>query len=758
MLERLELDISGRDRTEYTVQYRWAVLFVTIGCMILFYRFFHLQVLRGSEYERLAQINYISDERVPARRGLIKDRNGRVLARNIDAHHLSITPHYLKEPDKTLPLLRDLLGLTNTEYAELKGRIEEGSTKQKRFNPIVVAKDLVSTHCPFDSAELELTEDEPYLWCPECGAAYHELERGQKRCRYDKHKLKADAQRAVRSCSTCGAAYVEPPTDGGAAMCPRDGTTLEVRTTNLKCPVCQRRFNNEAAILSANLHRLPGVRLSTEMRREYPYRYRLSHVLGYMNEVNPKDLDTWPGVYRPGEYIGRTGIERALEPVLRGSSGEEVSVRDSTGLSKDPAQLKKLFRGLRGVKAQPGQTVVLTIDVELQKIIKDALRYHRSAGAVVLDPRTGEVLGMYSKPSFDPNVWSGRLTAAAKREVDENPYAPMYNKTLHAYAPGSIFKVVTSLSGLDAGVITPSWSVTCPGYYLFGGRKFRCHNRGGHGEGITLEESLVLSCDVYYYQLGELLGMDVLERYSRDVFRLAEHTGIELDERLGRVPSKEWHREHSPAGWQPGFTLSTAVGQGALQVSPLQMARVYMALVNGGKMLRVRIVKQLEDADGNITRRFQPEVERTLPFAEQQITAIRRGLERVVNDEEHGTARASRLESVIFAGKTGTAEAKMFRKGASDEVSAWLKQDHAWFAAYAPAQDPQIVVVVFVEHGGSGGHEAAPVAQQIIDQYFRRGLGQAPPKPKPLDELEPDADEAAPVTREPLGGDEELPE
>lgn len=763
MLDRLDLDIDGSERTEYGVQYRWAVVLSAILSLVLIGRFFQLQVVKGGEYERLAQINYISDERVPARRGIIKDRQGRVVARNIDAHHLTITPHYLKEPDKTLPLLRDLLALTNVEYATLQQRLEEGSAKEKRFNPITVARDLVAGSCPFDSAELELVDEVPHMWCPDCGGVWYELPDGARKCPNDKRALKPDASGHALTCSACGSSWLRPGED--ATHCPMDGTSLERRTTNLQCPVCKRRFNSEQAIVSANLHRLPGVRLVTEMRREYPYRYRLSHVLGYMNEVNRADIDKWPTIYRPGDWIGRTGIERGMEDVLRGESGEEVSVRDSRGASQDPEVLKKLFRGLGGTKAVPGQTVVLTLDVELQGIIKDAMRYHRSGAVVVMEANTGEVLGLYSKPSFDPNVWSGRLTREAKREVDENPYGPLYDKALNAFAPGSIFKVVTSLAALDAGVITPIWDTVCPGYYMFGGRKFRCHARGGHGSDIALEESLMLSCDVYYYQVGEMMGMDVLSRYSRDVFRLGEHTGIELNERVGRIPTKEWHRQQ-PSGWQPGFTLSNSVGQGALLVTPLQMARIYAAIGNGGKMMRAHIVRRLEDADGNVTRTFQPEVERMLPFSEKNMEAVRRGLERVVNDTDRGTARSARLENVIYAGKTGTAEARQSRKGASEEVATWLKQDHAWFAAYAPAADAQIVVIVFVEHGGSGGQMAAPVAQHIIDQYFRRGLGKAPaPTPRAVDEPEahpaidgdtPDEPDAPLPVRKPMG-DEELP-
>lgn len=719
MAKGLEI-LAEPERIETRSNYQWALLFSLIAFLVILFRFFTLQVISGDKYQKLATINHIGSERIPARRGMIKDRQGRILAKNIDTHHLSVIPHYLKNPDEELLLLRDLLAWTNEEFDSIKHRISVASEREKQFNRIVIQRDLTAAHCPFDHGLLELREEVEFRWCAECGRRYESLLPDQQKCSHDKKKLTFAADGMSAACQHCGTEYVRVST------CPHDHNVLRERTTNLVCPICKRNFDNQVAMIVANLHLLPGVYLNTEMRREYPYRNRVSHVLGYMNEVNADDMEMWPGVYRPGDFIGRTGIERAMEDVLRGKNGRDTFVKDQRGAQQESEELKAIVAELKGQPAIGGDHVWLTIDTELQRIVKDAFRYQKSGAVVAMDPMTGEVLAMYSKPGFDPNVWSGRLTGDVKKEYDNNYYAPLINKALTAYAPGSIFKPVTALAGLREGEVTHKSAVTCPGYYEFGGRRFRCHNRGGHGENIDLVASLMLSCDIYYYKLGEVLGMDRLERYARDVFLLGHETGIELPERSGRVPSKEWYRKYAAIGWQPGFTLSVSVGQGALTTTPVQMARMYSALVNGGVLYRPYIVRQLEDENGNITRRFRPEVQAQLPFDEQQIRLIEEGLIAVVNDPENGTAYSARLEDVVMAGKTGTAEAKVLQKGVPDDVAAWYLQDHAWFVGYAPVTSPQIVVVVFVEHGGGGGKVAAPVAQRVIDQFFKKGLGTLP--------------------------------
>jgi penicillin-binding protein 2 len=713
---------------EYRTHYLWAVIVVTVLALVLVGRFFLVQIVRGEEYEKKARIDYLARERIPARRGVLFDRTGRVLAENVSEHSISVVPHYLERNTETLPRLRELLGLTDEQYGDIARRVQRGMTDKLRFNRLTVMRDVVSDRCPYDGAKLMPGESDPFLWCPACGDHYEVLGRDQARCAHDDNALDFGRGGRVGRCPACGATYVIDP------VCPEDGAELQRRTARLGCAVCARGFDDQVAIVTANLHELPGLSLDAVLRRRYPERFLLAHLLGYMNEVNATDLQRNPGVYRRGDFLGRTGLERALEgdpqhpeePNLRGTPGEEVYFRDGRGQRLRAYEMTGTVANLRSVPAEPGDDFWLTVDVGIQKLAERAMRAHPSGAVVVMEVHTGRILALYSKPSFDPNVWSGRLTQDAKREYDENLYAPLMDKSLTAFAPGSVYKVITALAALEEGIADPEMTIHCPGYYEFGGRRFRCHKRSGHGD-MNLVQALYHSCDVYFYRVGELLGMDRLERYATEVFGLGQPTGVEVFERTGRVPSRAWHREHSPNGWMPGFTLSTAVGQGAVLTSPLQIARLYAALANGGRVLRAHVVLQAVGPDGQIRRRYMPEVERLLGLKPEHMAIVHEGLVQTVHNEQ-GTGREARVPGnwMHIAGKTGTAEAAQFKKGASEEFARWLKQDHAWFAAYAPAEDPQISIVVFLEHGGSGGKNAAPIARQILEQYFRRGFGTVP--------------------------------
>ena len=711
---------------EYRTHYSWAVIFLTVLCLGLVGRFFHLQILRGEEYERRAQIDHIGRERIPPRRGGIVDRAGRVLARNVSEHSVAVVPHYLERHDQTLPRLRALLRLTHDEYGAIARKVSGATTKRRRFSRLTVMRGLVADRCPHDGNDLVLGEGQSSLWCPACGGRYEPMGRDQRRCTHDRKKLDFSAGGRVGRCSQCGTAFVQ------ARRCPEDGATLEDRTASLICPICKRSFDNQVAIVTSHLHELDGLSVHSVLRRYYPERFHFSHILGYMNEVNRKELLANRELYRPGDYIGRSGLERAIEGLpgglrdvsLRGTPGEAVYFRDSRGRRRTHAKLGRSVTNLQSRPAVGGDTIWLTVDLGVQKIAQRALRYHPSAAAAVVEVHTGRVLAIYSKPAFDPNVWSGRLTREAKREYDDSPYSPMLNKALTAYAPGSVYKVVTALAALETGVVEPETTLNCPGYYEFGGRRFRCHKHSGHGD-MDLVGALKYSCDVYFYKVGEMLGMDRLEDYAHRLFAFGEPTGVEIPERVGRVPSKDWHRKHSRIGWQPGFTLSTAVGQGAVLTSPLQVARAYAAIANGGRLHSSRLVLQVEGEDGTIRRRYMPRVQRELGVAPEHLALVHDSLVQAVHAED-GTAALALLPGIRVAGKTGTAEARQVKRGVTPEIAEWLLTDHAWFAAYAPAEDPQIAVAVFVEHGGSGGKIAAPVARTIIESYFREGYGTLP--------------------------------
>ncbi|MEC9072942.1 MAG: penicillin-binding transpeptidase domain-containing protein, partial [Myxococcota bacterium] len=429
-----------------------------------------------------------------------------------------------------------------------------------------------------------------------------------------------------------------------------------------------------------------------------------------------EDRKKSPGVYALRDMIGRSGVERAMEKTLRGKAGKALFVRDDRGHRRLSEETDDVGSGEAFERAVPGNDVWLALDMELQKEVSRSFRYYKSGGAVMLDVDSGGVLALYSKPGFDPNVWSGRLTREVWEETNANPYTPLINKAVSPYAPGSVYKIVTGLAGLTEETVTAETTIDCSGFYEYGGRRFHCHYLPGHGS-VNLTEALKYSCDVYFYRLGEMLGMDTLAEYGA-LLGYGELTGVQIGERRGRLPTRHWHAEETSLGWQPGFTLSTAIGQGSLTASPLQVAKSYVAMANGGELLDLNVVDRCEDEDGSVTRRFERSINRTLPFAAMDMAVVHQGLVDVVNAPD-GTASEMALETILMAGKTGTAEAAQMRRGASPEMKRWLEEDHAWFAAYAPADDPKIVVVVFVEHGGSGSKRAAPIARRIVQSWER---------------------------------------
>ncbi len=489
---------------------------------------------------------------------------------------------------------------------------------------------------------------------------------------------------------------------------------------------------DQVAALESHRTDLPGVEVRTNSHRHYPFNEYASHAIGFMNEITGEELEELePFGYRPGDYVGRTGVERTYEPILRGSPGMKRQVVDAHGIPQGEDEAEALLGHYRQVDPIPGRNLVLTLDMRLQEIMVDEFEPFESGAIVAVNPRDGSVLGMMSKPMFNPNSWTGRLSTEEKRRSDLDPFKPMIDKTTLSHFPGSTFKLVSSLAALNEGLIREDETLTCPGFYEFGGRRFHCWNRGGHGT-VNLADSLKHSCDVYYYKLGEKLGMNTLAHYAY-MFGFGERTGIGINnEQRGLVPTKDWHRKHSPEGFQHGLTLSTAVGQGDTRSTPLQLALAYGALANGGTLYYPRLVSRVEAAEGRVLFDYPARVRRKLEFSQDFLKQIGVGMAAVVN-EPGGTAYKYRLDYVNVAGKTGTAQVRGFDdQRLVDGEIALQHRDHAWFAAYAPIEDPQIALIVFVEHGGSGGKVAAPLAMRILDRYFREILGFDPEARKAL--------------------------
>jgi penicillin-binding protein 2 len=461
-----------------------------------------------------------------------------------------------------------------------------------------------------------------------------------------------------------------------------------------------------------------GISVIATPVRNYPFGELAAHALGFLNEVNADDLTEFAGRdYRAGERMGRSGVEQAWESILRGRRGwvrQEQSVggllitRDSiAGLTPD-----------RRRDPVPGRDLVLTLDMELMRAIDRVFRGKPSGAAAVVEVRTGRVLALYSKPSVDPNTMVMGISALLNREIDENPYRPRIDKTIYeSYYPGSTFKPFTALAGLEAGLIDAGSQVTCTGRVMLGRRAFRCKHV--HGV-VSLHRALVESCNVYFYTLAQAVTMDRIASMAFE-FGLGRRSGIGINQETpGFIPTRAWYAQNYPGQFRIGHTLNTAIGQGNVRVTVLQLAMAYAALANGGTLFVPQIVSRVEGPDGTIIQTFPPTVRRRLNVDPAHLAMINSALAGVISDP-HGTAHAAQVAEVDVAGKTGTAQVSRIVRDPTDPRRGWSTQrDHAWFAGFAPAASPEIAVVLLVEHGGSGGHEAAPLMTQIVREYFTR--------------------------------------
>ncbi|MFB6262730.1 MAG: penicillin-binding protein 2 [Bradymonadaceae bacterium] len=474
----------------------------------------------------------------------------------------------------------------------------------------------------------------------------------------------------------------------------------------------------ELASIETDRLNLPGIEIRARQRRRYPFGRAAAHLVGYMGEIGPDELTDWRRYgYDRGDFVGRAGLETTFEPVLRGSDGVRRRVVDARGIPRQPKRDGISLPDYRRVPPVPGLDLRTTIDARLQLAVRRAMKDHPSGAVVAVDPRTGDVLALHSKPSFDPRAWSGRLSPREQRQIQSSPFDPMLDKAIRAYFPGSIFKIAGAFAGLNTDRIDPDRKVDCPGYYAFGDRQFRCWKWGGHGR-LDMVGAIEQSCDVYFYRLADRLGIEPIAAHARRL-GFGRATGIPLaDEAAGTLPTRAWHRKHTPGGYKPGFALNVVLGQGNVRTTPLQAALAYAAIANGGRLYAPRLVKSIRTRSGREVFEFEPRVRRRLDIAEEDLRVIRRGLRRVVTSDD-GTAHGASPESVSMAGKTGTAQVhSMGRVPVANRSKDLQLRDHAWFAAYAPVESPRLVVAVFLQHAGHGGQRAAPVARKIVEEYF----------------------------------------
>ena len=488
----------------------------------------------------------------------------------------------------------------------------------------------------------------------------------------------------------------------------RVASLVELDTTDVRRRVTESSRSGQSVMLRHNApapvrlaveemrSELPGIEVQVEPLRHYPHGSFAAHLLGYAGEINETELDSLgDDGYRSGDLIGRTGIERRYEEILRGRDGAEFVVVNAMGkrvstLTEGPPQLP-----------EAGHNLTLTLDLEVQRALEEAMVGVERGAAVALDPHDGGVLGMVSRPAYDPNEISGGITSERWRQLTGGGNDPFLNRAMQGvYPPGSTFKIVSMAAALHYGVARPDTRLSpCTGRYVFGDRSFGCWKASGHGV-LDLIGALQNSCDVYFYQLGPRIGLDHLVETAR-AFGLGERTGIDLpQERRGLIPDAAWYDRRWGAGhWRKGMMLNLVIGQGELLLTPLQLALLAAEVADGGRALRPHVVEAVAGVPGfHVDRPVAP----GLTTDAANWDALHEGLTRVV---ESGTGTAARVPGIEVAGKTGTAQNPHGK-------------DHALFVCYAPAQDPKIVMAFVIENSGHGGSVAAPIAGQVLRRLF----------------------------------------
>ena len=483
--------------------------------------------------------------------------------------------------------------------------------------------------------------------------------------------------------------------------------------------VLEDQGRDRAALVEQAGLAVDGVAVRHEPYRTYPHGAMAAHLLGHMNQMTPAELATLGHQgYEASEMVGRVGLEKEWENYLRGKKGRERYALDARERRIDPDEAAGLIEGDPVIEPVAGNDVVLTIDAELQQLAENAVAPHAAAAAVVVEVATGRILALVSKPSFDPNVMTGRLTAAEQTLLNSDPRHPFIDKALRAqYPPGSTFKFVTAIAALEDGVTDAEQTTFCAGTYQLAGRPKRCMS--SHGK-IDMLSAIQHSCNVYFWRLAERIPLDRLAEVATE-YGLGAPTGLGLNgDGAGRIPTRAWYEQTTP--FKIGYTINAATGQGDVEVTVLQLAMAYAALANGGSLWVPQVVDRVQTAEGQAVVQFEPKLRRQVHTPPAVLDILRRGMWLVVNAPGGTVHDYGRSAIVEYAGKSGTAEARSNQKKAEERaLVGWHPgRDHAWFAGYAPAAEPEIAVVVLIEHGGHGGKVAGPVARTIIEGYFEK--------------------------------------
>jgi penicillin-binding protein 2 len=592
---------------------RIAAIQILFAAVLIVYllAFWYLQVVKSDHYRRLSDNNRIRRVTLMPLRGVITDREGRLLANNRIAFNVRLDREKAANLNTFLPRLSRILGMSEQTLRERLARYRT----RPQFEPVILKEDV-------DLAE---------------------------------------------------AAYIE-----------------------------SRRME------------LPELSVEVEAKRHYLYGPLAAHVLGYVGEVTEEQIKKEPDrAYDLGEIVGTAGIEKIYDGALKGTKGWKQVVVNSLG-----REIQEIEEGRR---PSPGRALRLTLDLDLQQALEKA--YGEEAGsAVFLDPDSGEVLAIISRPAFDPNVFARRFSQDTWSALVNDKRHPLQDRaSLSKFAPGSVFKIIMSIAALEEGIAGPGRSEYCTGAWRFGDKTYQCWaiRKGGHGL-VAMREAIVHSCNVYFYRLGNDMGIERIARWAHSL-GFGERTGIDLpNEEPGTVPDPEWKKRANPKDptWHPGETISVSIGQGALEVTPLQMAVFVSAIGNGGMIFHPHLIKARETREGVEEAPDVDYVAGRVDLSARTIGVIKSAMWGVVN--EAGTGVRALLPGRDVCAKTGTAQVyKASRDVDADKLPKNMR-DHAWFVGFAPRDHPRIAWAVFVQNGGHGGTTAAPIARAVLEKFFEK--------------------------------------